>query len=685
MMLVVAIALAALPTILSLQTFKPTVERSLSEALNAPVTLRSYRLGWVSGASLDGLVVGQPPGFTSDEPLLTLERARLQIGWTSLLRAALDVSGEISGVHLHVLQRADGAVNLSHLGAGGGSVSGRGDVGQRDGDIAADLERVRANFALRDVAIDVVHEEKGTLETIRRLEATIDKRFGSTDFDLDLEAELAGPDASKPPGKLELAADVDASLQRPIDVQLTSAGFDFARYRPLVDSLLGPTALTSLHGVLDGTVKARVENLDTVFVQGALTVTQPHVAGELLHGMTVQADKWVLHPNLRLALDRPGAPPTADLDGFDVDLGFVHVRGLPASTASAWFGGASAVALEFDLDLQALGRAGGPVPQTLAQSPGKVAGKVALRVPAAGFDAVDPLALVREALRVEASVALPRLDLATVTSVRDIDLRATLVGGKATVALAPGAKVNGGALTFEATADLTQPSIPVQATTGVQGTDLVADAVTAVQYVVPLFAGLSRDADLALGGKATGAMTLAGPAGKPDDIGWLTWLDRWTGQGTLALAEAQLRPAPAFAALVRLADPGSPGTLRLHDVAGGFTLRQGAVETALTKLEVAGKAVGLSGRTRLDGTLDHRLDLSALLRGHSDGEKVLRYLAGTPVEAAIAGSLQAPRLVMPDLEKLLADAVKNAAQEEVRKGAEDLLRRGLEKLLERKK
>lgn len=688
-----ALFVGLLPTLLSLSVFKPHVEDALSESLGVPVTVASYRLGWAGGASIEGLTVAQPPGFPAERPLLTLERASFDIGWLGLIRGDVDIAGEVRGLSVLVYQRKDGSVNVDRLdGSGASSPHGGSSGSSNTVHVGANttLERLRANLALRDITIDVVHEERGVIESIRRLQGTIDKRAGSTDFKFQLSAELAGPDASKPPGKLQVDADVDGAMQRPLEIQLTSAGFDFARYRPLVDAALGSDALAALDGVLDGTVKIRVENLDTAFVSGALTVTDPHLAGALVQGMDVRATRWVINPNLQFALGSSEAAKTTDLSGFSVDLGVVKLRGVPRADANAAFASNAALAsggavgIDFDVDLQALGQLGGPIPAMLKEQAGTVRGRATLALPAGGQVPADVMKFITEALVLDATVEVPALALGGDTSLGALVLRASMVGGKVTATLAPGATVNGGAFGLTADLDLAQATWPTTLTLGVTEAQLTGAAVRLLQYAVPLFAGLAQQQHVQLDGKGTLAVQFGGPAKPTAEESWLQWLNRWSGSGRVALAEGSVMPAPPFATLMQWLDPAGGGRFAFDAIGTEFTLRQGSIDTGLVKLDGKAKKLQLSGSTNLDGRLDHRFDMLGLLAGHKDGDKVLAHLQGQRLGASIVGTLAAPQVALPDMQKVLLDAARAGAEAEVKKQADDLLKKGLDSLFKRK-
>lgn len=694
-MLAVFSCTAALPTLACALVSRQRIERELGAAVGAPVQVERFDLGWTTGLAVDGLVIAQPAGTADPQPLLKLSRARLRFGWLAALGARLDVGGELQGLELRLVQRADGSLRLPRGGQVDVDIEPRPDQrpprGVGGSDLQNLLQRIRADLALRDVTIDLVHETQGTLEQIRRLQATIDKRPGSTDFELSLSAEFPAPNRDQAPGKLALTGSVDGTMRRPIELQLTAAGLDFGRYRPLLDATLGPGRLSKLAGVLDGTVQVRIEDRHTVRVQGGLTLDRPQLAGSLVQGMDIALGRCVVNPNLTLQLDPAGGLPTAELGTFDVDLEFARVRGVAAEAARAAFSGQSALGLDFSVDLQRLAQFGGPMPKLLAGQPIRVAGRALLQVGPQLLDQVAGATTSLDALMrfvashvaVTADVSAPAGSFGG-AALAGVELAAALRQGKLEAKLGPGATLNGGPLRLDASVDLAGAGWPTALTFAVDGGALTSDVVPALQYVVPLFAGLSEQVGAQLQGRGTLSLALSGPARNPA-ASLLGWLDHWSGNGKLALEQGSVRPAEQFAGLLQWLEPNTQGLLEFDALTTDFTLRQGGVETALLKLDRKAKKLALHGRTGLDGRLDHRLDLAELMRGHRDGEKILAWLQGKPLEAALQGSLTAPQLALPDLQKLLADAAKGAAERELRKGAENLLQKGLEELFKKRK
>lgn len=176
--------------------------------------------------------------------MFAFDDAALDLGPFDVFRMVLgrsySVHGEVTGLRMTVVQNGDGAVNVSRIGSHG--PPGAPPTPEQRRDFEQTLRRLRADFALRDARIDVLDPQGRRLESIRGLDATVDKRAGSTDFDLRLAADLLGPSDDGDPGRVELSTSVDGTLQRPLVAQLTAAGLDLARYRGVAQGCSRPTS-----------------------------------------------------------------------------------------------------------------------------------------------------------------------------------------------------------------------------------------------------------------------------------------------------------------------------------------------------------------------------------------------------------------------------------------------------------
>jgi hypothetical protein len=70
--------------------------------------------------------------------------------------------------------------------------------------------------------------------------------------------------------------------------------------------------------------------------------------------------------------------------------------------------------------------------------------------------------------------------------------------------------------------------------------------------------------------------------------------------------------------------------------------------------------------------MDYSMDFSSLLKGHKDGQKVLKALNGQLPPARLNGSIDDPKLGLPKL--------KNVAKSLVEQQGKDLLKKGLKSL-----
>lgn len=420
-----------------------------------------------------------------------------------------------------------------------------------------------------------------------------------------------------------------------------------------------------------------------VVIDGALVVERPHLAGELVSGMDLRAPRWTLTPRLRMRRTGDG-PWQVDADGFAADIGFARVHGLAAADATARSDGKPALGMTFDVDLQALGRLGGPVPAGLAQQPATLSGSLALAMPDDPERLADADVVLRDLLHCDARLSLATFAVGSNSMLRDVELAARMQGGKLALDLGPGASLAGGPLTLRATVDLAAADWATTLSLGLTGAQLGPDAVAALRCAVPLLAGLAGQPTVQFDSRAALTLELTGPA-RLAGAGWLDLLNHWAGQGNLQLLQGSVRPAAQVAGLLQWTGSDQRGLLHWDALRTDFRVRDGAVETALLKLDAKATELGITGRTRFDGQLEHAIDLKGLLRGHKDGDKVLAYLGDTKVQAALTGVLSAPELRMPDLQELVGKALTNAAEKGVRDAADQLLKKGLDELFKRRR
>lgn len=689
---VVLIALAV-PWVVSSEMVRARVTRSLSRALGTKVDL-NYDLGWLSGLTMTRCRVANPPGFPDRSPMLSLRRFHGAVSLLPLLRGRLDVKGKIDGLEVRVHQRADGAVNLAALGRSRVGSHERRETGgdRREKDAPAgpasgsapDLSSVRLDLQAQNCLVEIVDERQGVLESMRDMNLRITKSYGSSDVRVELAAALTPPEEGSEPGRLELKVDADATQSRPLVARMRLERMRLERYRPLVAAVLPEQPLDELAGVAEGTLTAHVDlPRRRVELTGRLEVREPRVAGPLVSGMRLRAPSWTIAPNLRADFTDERAPKL-ETSGLLVDLGFARLEGMPPAAAKELTRGKPSLGLRFALDLGALGELGGPIPEVLRGKQGQVAGHLAMVVDREAFDPEKLRARIGDMVDAAATVAIPELELEGVP-LRDCKGKLGLHGGEMT--LETGARLSGGALTVGLATDLREwERLPARVQVRWSEGRLGKDAVKALRYVLPLLAGLGAEEAVALEGKIGASFKASGPLLAQTGQKKLEWLAQWTGEGAYDVSEGRLALAGPLQQLTRLSD-GS-GSLPFRKIDGRFRLSKGFFATTVTKLDREARRLGLRGKTGLDGSIDYVLDLTDELRRHKDGAKVLELLGDAPPLARLTGTLDAPRLEMPDLaelfQKAAEQALKKGLQKAVEKGLENSLKKGLEGLIRRK-
>ncbi|HEX5053652.1 MAG TPA: hypothetical protein VFZ65_17870 [Planctomycetota bacterium] len=685
--LLVGLVLAA-PHAVALDAVREGIEEAVSEQLGAPCRIERLGFSWFSGFAVRGLELGNPSGFSNERPCLRLRRAEGDLALLQLLNGKLDLTGSIDGLQVFVERCDDGSTNLGALfGRSGVTIDEEPPPGpprpQRDH--TQDLARVRFDLQLRDALVEI-RQGTDVLESLSELSCHASKGFDAQRVHLDLDTHLRPLTSGTQSGRLGVKLDLDV-LSGTVDAMLSTAGLELQRYTPLVDMFL-PGQLSSVAGLVNGAMRVQRTGRGELTVDGDLSIVGPRLAGPLVRGMDLRGERWTLTPALSLRLDAENRPATFDARRFAVDLGWLHLRGLDGPGARPLLGDTPGVAVAYDLDVDTLAGFGGQMPDWLRGTGSRLLGEVGvpwsaetMRAGAMDFDAM--LTQVVASVRLQAT----RLGAAGF-ELRDVTGAGELRGGEFRFATAEPTLLNQGGLSVAVQTDLRDLArLPATVSLRWTGGQVRPAATEVLRLVVPLLAGL--DADTAqVSGLCDLEFAFAGPSLRAADQNWLQLLGEWSGKGTIGLRSAAVTPAPALSGLLAplgqlvgaAGQLGDGGRLAIDSFVAPFTLRRGSLETRAARWLAKGKEIGLSGTVQLDGDLDYGFDLSALLRGHKDGERVLQALGGTLPAARLTGSLAAPSLGLPQL----GDVLQKGAQNELEARGRELLQRELDKLIKRK-
>ncbi|MCK5942130.1 MAG: hypothetical protein KAI24_09190 [Planctomycetes bacterium] len=662
---VVLLLVLIAPLVLSLGFLRSQVESQLTTNLNGKATVGHVSFGWLSGLQIEGLRIDNPPGFPTERPAMTMKSLAADVSVLSLLFGTLSAEGEIVGLEVFVEQNADGTTNLQKLAREGDATTSPAEgepkpadpepgTGSQPSDMAFALD-----FQLRDCAVTI----RRAGEVLEALTAFQCHAKSASDSD-EIVVEAAGKLLA---GDLEVLIQLDPAAQT-TDAKLVTHGLDLAAWAPLIDSFM-PGQLTALAGKVDGDITAKMHSGDQVELAGELVIDGPRIAGPIVQGMDLQSPRWTITPAMALGT---GATKQIDASKFAVDLEWLHINGKPA-------GADGQVALTYDVDLARLAEFGGPIPEMLKGSGSKLTGELNVPTKELPTDAAG----WAKAIAASANLAVTSLDVAGF-ALRDLGLDVAMTDGAVRIATAPSSKLDGGALVASIDVDLNDfAKMPTNATLKWQGGKLTGGATQALRYVVPLFSGLDADVTQILG-DVNLDLNFAGPAMKAESDSWLTWLDGWSGGGQVGLANTAFAPSqelqgllqPLGALSAKIAPIAEGGKLKIDSFAAPFSFAKGLVTTSEAKWVAAGKAIGLGGSVGFDGKVDYQLDFASLLKGHKDGEKVLAALGGTLPGAKLTGTVDAPKLGLPEVgdlaTKLLEQQGKDLLEGGIKKGLEGL-------------
>jgi AsmA protein len=234
----------ALPLFVSANTFKPMLERDLTEALGRKVAIGNISLSILSGSvAVDSFQVADDPAFSS-APFLTAQKLSAGVSLVPLIFSKkLDITSlTITDPRITLLRAASGRWNYSSLGA-----SSNAGAAPSSGASAANNFSV-GKLHLVDGTITV--GEAGNRRT--RQYSNVDLEAGNvsyaSSFPFQLTAATPGGGSVRLDGKAGPIQSADASLT-PFDLTLNVKNFDLAA-TGMIDPSAGIGGVVNFDGTL---------------------------------------------------------------------------------------------------------------------------------------------------------------------------------------------------------------------------------------------------------------------------------------------------------------------------------------------------------------------------------------------------------------------------------------------------
>lgn len=252
-----------------------------------------------------------------------------------------------------------------------------------------------------------------------------------------------------------------------------------------------------------------------------------------------------------------------------------------------------------------------------------------------------------------------------------------LTDGKLDVTTPSGAMLNAGPLSIALHAkDLMGDASTLAFDVSWNGGRANGGMVPALQYAVPLLAGLPTNDLNAIAGIAFDATTALkisgnGPLPKSADA-VMSALEKWSASGNVELSDGSFTPSPLLTDVFRFF--GDQNKIAFSNISSKIRVKDGKVWT--DGFELGGKdgIVRLSGSTTLSGQLDVKLDLTDVLSKHKDGQKILSVLGGK-LSTDLAGTLWTPKLDLgATIDNALKSALKNTVEDATKGAIDDLLK-----------
>ncbi|HLZ11496.1 MAG TPA: AsmA family protein [Candidatus Acidoferrum sp.] len=276
---VIVVLLVAVPFLIPVNKFRPTIEQTASSALGRKVTVGDLSLSLLSGSiTAKDLSVGDDPKF-SPSPFLTAKSLSVGVEIFPLIFSkSLNVTGiAIDEPQVTLLRNSAGQWNYSSLGASSKSAAAKPESASSS---SSTPEVSVKKLELRDGKIIVGTTSSQKRNTYDHVTVTASDVSMNTKFPLTVSAELPGGGQFKLDGNAGPLDKLDTALT-PLEARIHVSSLDLAR-TGFLDPNLGLGGLVDLDSTIaakNGTAetKGNLKLSKALFVQGGSPAGVPAV------------------------------------------------------------------------------------------------------------------------------------------------------------------------------------------------------------------------------------------------------------------------------------------------------------------------------------------------------------------------------------------------------------------------
>ncbi|MGA8013676.1 MAG: AsmA family protein [Candidatus Acidiferrales bacterium] len=240
---VLILIVIALPFVIDVNKFKPTIETNISDALGRKVEIGNISLAILSGGvSVDNVVIADDPAF-SHTPFLHATQVKVGVALLPLIFSkTLEVrSFTVTDPQVSLLRSSSGAWNFSTMGAGGSKAK------SKDASAPANFSVEKLKISNGTIVVGTA-SARGKTQTYTEVNLEASDLSYTSQFPFTFSAKTPGDGSVKLEGKAGPVDAVDAALT-PLEAKIDVQHFDIAA-AGVVDASTGVAGVVDFTGDL---------------------------------------------------------------------------------------------------------------------------------------------------------------------------------------------------------------------------------------------------------------------------------------------------------------------------------------------------------------------------------------------------------------------------------------------------